>query len=132
MTPTLVPVVDGLAFAEGPRWHDGRLWFSDMHAQVVQRFDPATGDLDTVVEVPARPSGLGWRPDGTLLVVSMTDRRLLALGPAGLEVVADLSSVAPCHCNDMVVDRAGNATSATSASTCTTPRPSSAPRRSCW
>ena len=105
----LVPVLDGLCFAEGPRWHDGRLWFSDMHDRHVVAFDPATGDTEVVVEVPGQPSGLGWRPDGTLLVVSMTDRRLLAVRDGATEEVADLSDLAPFHCNDMVVDRRGNA-----------------------
>ena len=109
MTDSLVPVLDGLAFAEGPRWHEGRLWFSDMHAHRVQALDPATGAAETIAEVPGRPSGLGWRPDGTLLVVSMTDRRLLALQDGTLAEVADLTAVAPHDCNDMVVDAAGNA-----------------------
>ncbi len=111
MTSTLVPVLDGLAFAEGPRWHDGRLWFSDMHDHRVLALDVSTGEAEVVVEVPHRPSGLGWRPDGTLLVVSMTDRRLLALPPGADEPVevADLSGLAPSHCNDMVVDARGNA-----------------------
>lgn len=105
----LVPVLDGLCFAEGPRWHAGRLWFSDMHDRHVLAFDPATGDTEVVVEVPGQPSGLGWRPDGTLLVVSMTDRRLLAVRDGTTEEVADLSGLAPFHCNDMVVDGRGNA-----------------------
>ncbi len=109
MASPLVPVLDDLAFAEGPRWHEGRLWFSDMHAHVVQALDPTSGDVETVVEVPGRPSGLGWRPDGTLLVVSMTDRRLLAFDSNELHEVADLSDVASFDCNDMVVDAAGNA-----------------------
>lgn len=109
MTDQLRPVLDGLAFAEGPRWHDGRLWFSDMHDHRVIALDPDTGDADLIVEVPTRPSGLGWRPDGTLLIVSMADRRLLALVDGELETVADLSEVAPHDCNDMVVDAAGNA-----------------------
>jgi sugar lactone lactonase YvrE len=109
MTDSLVPVLDGLAFAEGPRWHEDRLWFSDMHAQRVVALDPGSGRAETIVEVPTQPSGLGWRPDGTLLVVSMTDRRLLALVGEELREIADLSDVAPYHCNDMVVDAAGNA-----------------------
>ncbi len=110
MPATLVPVVDGLAFAEGPRWHEGRLWFSDMHAHHVMAVDPSTGDSETIVGVPGRPSGLGWRPDGTLLIVSMTDRRLLSYDDHdGLVEVADLSDVAPHDCNDMVVDADGNA-----------------------
>lgn len=109
MATPLVPVLDGLCFAEGPRWHEGRLWFSDMHAHRVLALDPTSGAVETIVEVPGQPSGLGWRPDGTLLVVSMTDRMLLALVDGELEVVADLSGLAPSHCNDMVVDAAGNA-----------------------
>ena len=105
----LVTVVDDLCFPEGPRWHDGRLWFSDMHAHRVVAFDPATGGTEVVAEVPGQPSGLGWRPDGTLLVVSMTDRRLLAVRDGATEEVADLSELAPFHCNDMVVDARGNA-----------------------
>lgn len=102
-------LVDGLAFPEGPRWHDGRLWFSDMHAHVVQAVDPATGEVETIVEVPQCPSGLGWLPDGTLLVVSMEDRKVLRFDGASLSEHADLSRWATFHCNDMVVDSSGRA-----------------------
>lgn len=101
-------LLDGLAFPEGPRWRDGKLWFSDMHARRVVTVDPS-GRSETVVDVPGRPSGLGWTRDGRLLVVSMTDRRLLRLDPDGLAVVADLSDLAAFHCNDMVVDAQGRA-----------------------
>ena len=101
-------LLDGLAFAEGPRWHEGRLWFSDMHSRVVQTVDLA-GKVETICEVPGDPSGLGWLPDGRLLVVSMRDRRLLRLDPGGLAEVADLSPHATFHCNDMVVDSEGRA-----------------------
>lgn len=101
-------LLDGLAFPEAPRWRDGELWFSDMTAQKVMRVS-LDGKVSIVVEVPGQPSGLGWLPDGRLLVVSMTDRRLLRLDPAGLTVVADLSAWAPFHCNDMVVDEKGRA-----------------------
>jgi sugar lactone lactonase YvrE len=102
-------VVDGLAFGEGPRWHDGRLWYSDMHSQVVQAVD-LDGRVETIVEVPLDPSGLGWLPDGRLLVVSMNDRRVLRLEPDGSLVThADLSHLASFTCNDMVVDRQGRA-----------------------
>jgi sugar lactone lactonase YvrE len=67
------------------------------------------GRAELVAEVPNDPSGLGWLPDGRLLVVSMQDRRLLRLDPDGLQVVADLSACAPFHCNDMVVDDQGRA-----------------------
>ncbi len=111
MSERLRVVVDGLAFPEGPRWHDGWLWFSDMHTGRVMRLDPDTGSVETVVEVPGRPSGLGWDRQGRLLVVSMRDRRLLRRGPGGvdLEEVADLSDLATWYCNDMVVDTSGRA-----------------------
>jgi sugar lactone lactonase YvrE len=101
-------LVDGLAFPEGPRWHAGALWFSDMHAQRVVRVG-SDGRAETVVEVAQNPSGLGWLPDGRLLVVSMNDRKLLRLDPGGLRLHADLSQIATFHCNDMVVDRHGRA-----------------------
>ena len=101
-------LVDGLAFPEGPRWRDGRLWFSDMHHHVVMTVDP-DGKTEEVVRVEQRPSGLGWLPDGRLLVVSMEDRRVLRLEAGGLVPHADLSHIASWHCNDMVVDGRGRA-----------------------
>jgi sugar lactone lactonase YvrE len=79
-----------------------------MHDDRVLTVDLA-GHREMVVEVPGQPSGLGWLPDGRLLVVSMTDRRLLRLDSTGLSVVADLSGIATFHCNDMVVDAQGRA-----------------------
>jgi sugar lactone lactonase YvrE len=101
-------VVDGLTFPEAPRWRGGRLWFSDFYTQRVLSVDPA-GKLTTVADVPQRPSGLGWTPDGALLVVSMLDRRLLRVDAGKLHVVADLAGLATGPCNDMVVDAKGRA-----------------------
>ena len=101
-------VVDGLWCPECPRWHNGKLWFSDMVAERVMTSD-LKGNLEEVVEVPGLPGGLGWLPDGRLLVVSMKRRRLLRLDPEGLVEVSDLNKYAAYHCNDMVVDARGNA-----------------------
>ena len=101
-------LLDGLAFPEGPRWHDGRLWFSDVLAAEVLTVD-LTGAVDKVVEVPALPSGLGWLPDGRLLVVSVDDRKVLRLEGDRLVEHADLSALASYGCNDMVVDATGRA-----------------------
>jgi len=101
-------LLDDLIFPEGPRWRDGRLWFSDMHAREVVTVDER-GARETIVEVPGSPSGLGWLPDGRLLVVSMEDRRVLRLEDGRLVEHADLSELAPFHLNDMVVDARGNA-----------------------
>ncbi|MEN8183750.1 MAG: SMP-30/gluconolactonase/LRE family protein, partial [Myxococcota bacterium] len=79
-----------------------------MHSQKVIAVD-LDGNAETVATVPGDPSGLGWLPDGRLLIVSMKDRRLLRLDPAGLTEVADLSAIAAYHCNDMVVDAQGRA-----------------------
>ena len=105
---TLTVLLEGLFFPEGPRWRDGRLWFSDFYAHEVVAVDPA-GRRETIVSVPNQPSGLGWLPDGRLLVVSMIDRKLMRLDPDGLHEAADLSSLATWHCNDMVVDADGRA-----------------------
>jgi sugar lactone lactonase YvrE len=107
--PTPTPLISGFSFLESPRWHDGRLWLSDFYTHRVIAVDGA-GGVETVAEVPQQPSGLGWLPDGRLLVVSMRDRRLLRLEPDGRLVEhADLSGVAGGHCNDMVVDALGRA-----------------------
>ncbi len=105
---TLKVLLDGLAFPEGPRWHDGKFFFSDMHAHQVIAVDMA-GRSEVICEVPAQPSGLGWLPDGRMLIVSMLDRKLLRLDRDGLKMVADISKLAPFHCNDMVVDADGRA-----------------------
>jgi sugar lactone lactonase YvrE len=105
---TLKVLIDGLAFPEGPRWHDGKFFFSDMHAHQVVAVDMA-GKREVICEVPNRPSGLGWRPDGRMLVVSMTDRKLMRLDRDGLKMLADMSKLAPFDCNDMVVDKEGRA-----------------------
>jgi len=102
-------LLDDLCFPEGPRWHEGRLWFSDMHDHKVRAVD-SDGRAETIVDLgERRPSGLGWTPDGRLLVVSMVDRRLLRLEPDGLVEVANLMELASFHCNDMVVDSQGRA-----------------------
>ncbi len=101
-------VADGFCFLEGPRWRDGLLYLSDFYAHRVLTVDPA-GAVRTVCEVPAQPSGLGWTPDGDLLIVSMLDQRLLRLDGAALRVVADLSQLAGGVTNDMIVDRRGRA-----------------------
>ena len=101
-------LLEGLTFPEGPRWHEGRLWFSDFYSHRVIAVG-IDGRSETIATVPARPSGLGWRPDGTLLIVAMLDRALLELRHGALSRVADLSSLAGGLCNDMVVDAAGRA-----------------------
>ena len=102
-------VHDDIDFGEGPRWHDGRLWYSDFYQHAVRAWAP-DGSVETMAEVPTQPSGLGWLPDGRLLIVSMLDRKVLRQESDG-ELVehADLSEIATFHANDMVVDHQGRA-----------------------
>lgn len=104
----LQPFIGGLAFPEALRWRDGALWFSDFYFRRVQRATP-DGTVQTVVELDDQPSGLGWLPDGRLLVVGMKKRQLLRLDAGGLHVVAELSAYAAGDCNDMLVDPQGRA-----------------------
>jgi sugar lactone lactonase YvrE len=101
-------LAEGLYFGEGPRWHDGRLWFSDFYDHAVKSVD-GSGAVRTELEIDDQPSGLGWLPDGRLLVVAMHRRQVLRVDPDGVKLHADLSSIASYHTNDMVVDRAGRA-----------------------
>ena len=103
----LEEVLDGLRFPESPRWHEDRLWFSEKRAGRVVRLDPA--GPTPVVEVAADPGGLGWSPEGDLLVVSMGERRLLRAGGGRLTEVGDLAPLTRGKCNDMVVDPVGRA-----------------------
>jgi sugar lactone lactonase YvrE len=105
-------VVDGMSYLECPRWRDGRVYLSDFYTQRVLALDLDDGgrEPETVVAVPEQPSGIGWMPDGSMLVVSMRDRRVLRVRDGGEpDVHADLSQLAPWHLNDMVVDAAGRA-----------------------
>jgi len=109
MARTLKTLLDGLAFPEGPRWRDGRLWFADMHAHEVVAMRP-DGARESMFKAEGPVSGLGWLPDCLMLVVSMNDRRLLRVEKDGTAVThADLSAIATGNCNDMVVDAAGRA-----------------------
>ena len=103
------PFVSGLFFGECPRWHDGRLWYSDFYDHAVFSVSP---DGERRVEVPfdGEPAGLGWLPDGRLLINS-TSR------PGGRPPRArrhprqhgDLRPWATWHANDMVVASNGQA-----------------------
>ncbi|HEX4245385.1 MAG TPA: SMP-30/gluconolactonase/LRE family protein [Acidimicrobiales bacterium] len=113
-------VVDGLAFPECPRWRPDGLWFSDQHGGQILRIGPG-GTAEVMAEIPGGPSGIGWMADGTLLAVSMHEKKLFevafpgsgpgsATAPSGatvtLTVVADLEPYHPGLSNDMVIDTA--------------------------
>src|SRR4029453_14483715 len=96
-------------FVEGPRWHGGLFVFSDMGSKQVLTVD-LDGAVEEVCVVEGRPSGIGWLPDGRVLFVAKNDRGIVRLEADGrLAEHADLSGLVSAPCNDMVVDRRGNA-----------------------
>jgi sugar lactone lactonase YvrE len=106
-TTTLVDETAGLVFLEGPRWHGGKLWVSDMWGYNVYTIDAESGAREHVVKVAERPSGLAFAKDGTPVIVSMENRQLVKLVGGQLMPYADLSGVATGDCNDMVMDAQG-------------------------
>jgi sugar lactone lactonase YvrE len=96
-------LLDGLQYAEGPRWDGESLWLSDIFARKVLCISPA-GEVTTAGETPERPSGIGFLSNGNAVVVSMPDRRLMEINRQDQSVTeyADMSAVTPFECNDMV------------------------------
>ncbi len=108
MTNTSV-LLDDLLFGEGPRWHDGRLWFSDFFRKQVRAVTMAR-EVELIAEVPEQPSGLGFLPDGRLLIASMGNRSVLRRRHDGSLVRhADLSGVTAGAVNDLLADSRGRA-----------------------
>jgi sugar lactone lactonase YvrE len=99
---------EGYGFAEGLRWRDGHLYVSDIPAGTVHRIGP-DGSSEVVVEVPGSPSGLGFLPNGDLLIVSMRQRSVLRFSGTSLHVHADLNGLVHSRLNDMVVSLTGHA-----------------------
>lgn len=108
MVDGLTPLASGFCFGEGPRWFEGLLWFSDMLGEAVHTVT-VCGSMTTLPLPGHAPSGLGFRPDGTLLIVSAENRTLLAYDGETVSEIADLSELAPADLGDMVVDRHGRA-----------------------
>ena len=108
MERKLETLMKGLTFGEGPRWHENKFYFSDFYSHKVYSLD-LSGKHEVIVEIPNQPSGLGWTPDGTMLIVSMKDRKLMSFKDGQLNERADLTELSGFHCNDMVVDIDGNA-----------------------
>src|SRR5438067_3409481 len=107
--PELHELVTGLALGESPRWHEDRLWFSDWGAREVIAVD-VDGNREVVLRMPGMPFCIDFLPDGSLLVVSGREGRLLRREPDGsLETHADLTGLSRHPWNDIVVDGRGNA-----------------------
>ena len=108
-TLTAEPFLSGLFFGECPRWHDGRLWYSDFFDHAVFSVSP-DGGRRVEVSFDGEPAGLGWLPDGRLLINSRLDRAILRREEDGTLVRhGDLTPWATWHANDMVVAADGQA-----------------------
>jgi sugar lactone lactonase YvrE len=106
---SLTTLFEGGSYFECPRWREDRWWVSDFYRHAVYSYD-RDGRERLEFEVEAQPSGLGWLPDGDLLVVSMKDHRILRRSADGnVATHAQLSELADGHLNDMIVDRQGRA-----------------------
>jgi sugar lactone lactonase YvrE len=101
-------VRDGLTFGEAPRWHDGRLWYSDFYRHAIFSTHDGT-DERLELMVPNQPSGLGWLPDGDLLFVSMTDQRVMRRHDDASVLYSDIAAYCGFWANDMVVSPTGYA-----------------------
>jgi sugar lactone lactonase YvrE len=101
-------IAAGFAFLECPRWHDDRIWVSDMHRGLILTLG-GEGEIEQTIAIPPRPGGFGWLADGSLLAVSTLDRRIVRYRDGELTTHADLSAigVTDSDLNDMVVDAAG-------------------------
>ena len=106
MMTDLIVVADNLGFVEAPRWHDGKLWFSDFYARAVQTVD-ADGTVERITYVPGQPSGLGFAPDGAVMIVSSHDGHILRRVDGATSILADIGSIYRGGLNDMVVDTLG-------------------------
>jgi len=108
--PELRRLMSGLVFGEQPRWHAGRLWFSDWGTQEVIAVD-LDGTSEVILRGPSFPLCVAWLPDGRLLVVSARDGLLLRREHDGsLVTYGDLKTASdPPAINELVVDGRGNA-----------------------
>jgi sugar lactone lactonase YvrE len=106
--PSAKTLITGLALGESPRWHDGRLWLSDWGAQELIAVD-LEGRSEVIAHVPSFPFSIDWLPDGRLLIVSASERRLLRREPDGsLATYVDLAGLSQYPWNEIVVDGRGN------------------------
>jgi sugar lactone lactonase YvrE len=100
------PLAGGFCFGEGPRWFEGLLWFSDMLGEAIHTVD-LQGSMTTVPVPGHTPTGLGFRPDGSLLIASAEDRQVLHYDGDTITTLADLSDRVPANLGDMVIDANG-------------------------
>jgi len=100
---TLADSTTGLKFTESPRWHNGKLWFLDIHDKRIKTVD-LSGSVATVLEVPFLPNAFGLTPEGTFVVGDAFQRRIYRMEGTVLKQVADISNVTTFCLSDGIVD----------------------------
>ncbi len=105
---TPIVLAEGFRFTESPHWRDDLLWFSDMHADTVFAIDKS-GVIKATIEVPGGPNGLGWMPDGRMLIVCTSKRQVYRVEGSQIVVHGDMSKLGDVAnpLNDMCVDDQG-------------------------
>lgn len=105
-TDSVRTLADGFGFPEGPCWRDGLLYVSDIFRRRVVTVDMG-GTVSHLVDVPGRPSGLGFAPDGSLIIAVASERKILRYADGRLHDLADLADHGEGTLNDMYVDPDG-------------------------
>lgn len=101
------PLADGMFFGESPRYHNDKLYLSDMTGQTIYMIDPKSGTKEVLIEVENQPNGMCFADDGSLIYSSMFDAKLHKLKDGKHTLYADMSSVMTGYSGDMVIDKAG-------------------------
>ena len=109
MTKQLTTVLDGGRYFEGPRWHNGRLWFVDCMARTLLSISPSGELQEHAAVADDTPCGLGVLPNGDIVVLTMFKKRLLRFADGKLSLYADLSEFATGTIDDMIIDGQGRA-----------------------
>jgi len=105
-TKILVGNNQGLKFTESPRWHDGKLWFLDIHGKAIKTVE-LDGTLTTVLDLPFLPNGFGIAVDGTLIFGDALARKIYRWDGKTLQATADLTQLTVFCLSDGIVDRQG-------------------------
>jgi sugar lactone lactonase YvrE len=100
----LEKVADGFAMAEGPRWKDGAIVLTDIHADAIKQIDVSSGIVTTLVQLDSPPISTGFMSDGSLLISSLTAQRVWRYDDGALDRYADLSGISEYDWGDIVVD----------------------------
>jgi len=101
--PALAVFSNGRTFTESPRWRDGKWWFLDIHGQAIRTVN-LQGHLETMLDLPFKPNGFGFRRDGSVMVGDALGRKIHHWDGATLKQVADLGAMTVFCLSDGIVD----------------------------